>query len=186
MGQPKLLLRLEGKSLLRRAAETALGLCPRVFVVVGAEADRMREELTGLPVTVVENPEYAEGLGTSLRRGVQAALGLDAVLVLLADQVAIRPSHLQALVDAWHHTSARVVACTYGGTVGPPVIFHRSLFPELVRLAGDVGAKPVIERHRADAVLLPLPEAALDVDTPEDWARVQELLSARAPAPGGP
>jgi len=185
MGQPKLLLRLGGESLLRRAAKTALGVCPQVVVVVGAEADRMREELTGLPVTVVENPDYAQGISTSLRRGIQAASGADAVLVLLADQVAVTPDHLRTLVDVWQRTSARVVASTYGGTVGPPVIFHRSIFPDLVRLMGDVGAKPVIERYRAEAVWVPLPEATLDVDTPEDWIQAQRLLSGRAPAPGG-
>jgi len=186
MGQPKLLLRLEGKSLLRRAAETALGICPQVVVVVGAEADRMREELTGLAVTVVENPDYAQGISTSLRRGVQAASGADAVLVLLADQVAVTPDHLRTLVAVWERTSARIVASTYEGTVGPPVILHRSIFPELMRLTGDEGAKPLIERYRAEAVWVPLPEAALDVDTPEEWDQAKELLSGRAPLPGAP
>lgn len=174
MGQPKLLLRLGGKTLLRRAVETALAVCEEVVVVVGPEADRMREELCDLPVTVVENPDHALGLSTSLRRGIEAVADADAVLLLLADQPALTPQHLQRLVETGRQTGARVVACAYRDTVGPPALFHRSLFGELRALKGDVGAKPVLEAHREEAVFVPLEEAALDVDTPEDWARIQQ------------
>ncbi|MDR7415504.1 MAG: nucleotidyltransferase family protein [Armatimonadota bacterium] len=174
MGQPKLLLRLGGKTLLRRAVETALAVCGEVVVVVGPEADRMREELRDLPVTIVENPDHVLGLSTSLRRGIEAVADADAALLLLADQPALTPGHLRRLVEAWERTGARIVACAYRGTVGPPALFHRSLFGELRALRGDVGAKPVLEAHREEAVFLPLEEAALDVDTPEDWARIHQ------------
>ncbi len=176
MGQQKLLLRLEGKTLLRRAAEAAVAVCDEVVVVVGPEADRMRAELSDLPVRVVDNPESAQGLSTSLRKGIEAAAGAEAVLLLLADQPAITPEHLRRLVETWQHRGARIVACTYQGTAGPPVLFHRSLFGALQALQGDVGAKAVLQAHEEEAVLVPLEEAALDVDTPEDWARLQETL----------
>ncbi|MDR5709249.1 MAG: nucleotidyltransferase family protein [Armatimonadota bacterium] len=176
MGQPKLLLRLGGKTLLRRAVETALGVCGRVAVVVGPEADRMRAELQDLPVEVVENPEHELGLSTSLRRGIEAVAEAEAVLLLLADQPALTPQHLQRLVETWRRSGARIVACTYRGTVGPPTLFHRTLLPELKALRGDVGAKPILEAHRDEAIFVPLEEAALDVDTPEDWVRVQESI----------
>ncbi|MCS7171844.1 MAG: nucleotidyltransferase family protein [Armatimonadetes bacterium] len=176
MGQPKLLLHLGGKSLLRRVVETALGICDEVVVVVGPEADRMQAELSGLPVRVVENPEHAQGLSTSLRRGIEAVEDAEAVLLLLGDQPALTPQHLQRLVEIWRREGVRIVACAYRGTVGPPALFHRALFSELKALQGDVGAKPVLEAHGSEAVFVPLEEAALDVDTPEDWARVREAL----------
>ncbi len=176
MGKPKLLLRLGGKTLLRRAVETALAACDRVAVVVGPEATRMRAELHGLPVTVVENPDHELGLSTSLRRGIEAVEDAQAVLLLLADQPALTPQHLQRLVETWRRSGARVIACAYRGTVGPPALFDRTLFAELKALHGDVGAKPVLEAYREEAILLPVEEAALDVDTPEDWARVQEIV----------
>ncbi len=183
MGRPKLLLRLGDKTLLRRAAEAALAVCDEVVVVVGPEADRMRAELHDLPVRVVENPESAQGLSTSLRKGIEAAEGAEAILLLLADQPAITPEHLRRLVETWRHSGARIVACTYQGTSGPPALFHRSLFGALQALQGDVGAKAVLQAHREEAVLVPLEEAALDVDTPEDWARLKQILGGSPEQP---
>lgn len=172
MGNPKLLLRWRGATLLRRAAEAALGACPRVVVVVGPEPERMREELRGLPVEVVVNPDHGEGIASSLRRGVQSVHDADAVLVTLADQPAVAAEHLRRLVQAYRSSGARLVAASYAGTVGVPAVFGRELFPELLSLRGDAGAKRVVERHRDEAVLVPVPEAAVDVDTPEDWRRL--------------
>ncbi len=172
MGQPKLLLRWGGVSLLRRAAEAAVAACCRVVVVVGPDPDRMRAELRSLPVEVVTNPGYAEGISSSLRCGLRAVLDAPAILVALADQPAVTAKHLCALVQAYRRTGAPVVAASYAGTVGVPAVFSRELFPELLSLTGDVGAKGVIDRHRHEAVLVPVPEAAVDVDTPEDWVQL--------------
>ncbi|MFN3285970.1 MAG: NTP transferase domain-containing protein [bacterium] len=179
MGQPKLLLRWGGASLLRRAAEAAAAACRQVVVVVGPEPDRMRAELRGLPVEVVTNPDYVEGIASSLRCGLRAVRDAPAVLVALADQPAVTAEHLCRLVQAYRTTGAPVVAASYAGTVGVPAVFSRQLFPELMSLRGDVGAKAVIERHRDEAVLVPVPEAAVDVDTPEDWVQ----LTGRRTAP---
>jgi molybdenum cofactor cytidylyltransferase len=172
MGKPKLLLRWGASSLLRRAVEAALAAADRVVVVVGPDPDRMREELAGLPVQVVVNPDHAQGLASSLRCGLRALPDAPAVLVTLADQPRVTGDHLRRLVEAYRTTGAPVVAASYAGTVGVPAVFRRDLFGELLSLQGDSGARPVIERHRDEAVLVPVPEAAVDVDTPEDWARL--------------
>lgn len=172
MGQAKLLLRWGGVSLLRRAVEAAAAACRRVVVVVGPDPDRMRAELGGLPVQVVANPDYAEGIASSLRCGLRAARDAPAVLVVLADQPAVTAEQLCRLVREYRRTGAPVVAASYAGTVGVPAVFSRQLFPELLALTGDVGARGVIDRHRDETILVPVPEAAVDVDTPEDWAKV--------------
>lgn len=183
MGTPKLLLAWRGKSLLRRAAEAALGACQRVVVVVGPEAHRMREELASLPVLVVTNPGYAEGMAASLRRGLQEVADARAVLVVLADQPAVTTDHLRQLIQAYRKTAAPVVAATYEGAVGAPAVFARSLFPELMSLHGDVGARRVVEEHRQAAVLVPLPEAGVDVDTPADWDALTAPRGTQPPEP---
>jgi len=173
MGRPKLLLPWGGKSLLRRAAEAALGACRRVVVVVGPQADRMRSELTSLPVLVVTNPDYAEGIAASLRRGLQEVTDAPAALVVLADQPAVTAEHLCSLIQVYRKSGAPLAAASYGDAVGAPAVFARRLFPELLALRGDVGAKRVVEEHRQEAALVPVPEAAVDVDTPEDWEHLQ-------------
>ncbi|MER3456637.1 MAG: 4-diphosphocytidyl-2C-methyl-D-erythritol synthase [candidate division GAL15 bacterium] len=169
MGQDKLLLRWRGVSLLRHAAEAAVAACGRVVVVVGPNPDRMRAELEGLPVEVVDNPDYREGIASSLRCGLRKVLDAPAVLITLADQPALTADHLRQLVQAYRSTGARVVAASYADTAGAPAVFARELFADLLELRGDTGAKQVVDRHREGAILVPLPEAAWDVDTPQDW-----------------
>lgn len=177
MGHPKLLLRLRRKSLLRRAAETAQSVCERVIVVLGADADRLGGELEGLDVEVVHNPHYAEGLSSSLRRGVEAAGSARAVLVMLGDQPLVTADDLRRLVTEYEAGSISIAAASFGDTIGVPAIFDRSLFLELAGLRGDAGAKAVIEAHRDHCRLVPIPAAAADVDTREDWERLSRTLT---------
>ncbi len=172
MGRPKLLLRWKGRTLVRAAAEAALQACARVVVVVGPQAERMRSELASLPLLVVTNPDHREGISSSLRCGLREVADAPAVLVTLADQVQVTGPHLRRLVDAYRSTRAPVVAASYGDTVGVPAVFAQEVFPDLLALRGDVGAKGVIQRYGDRVVRVPLPEAAVDVDTPEDWERL--------------
>lgn len=177
MGQPKLLLRLGRKSLLRRAVETAQSVCERVIVVLGADADRLGAELEGLDVEAVHNPHHAEGLSSSLRCGVEAAGSVRAVLITLADQPLVTAGDLRDLVAEYERSGAPIVAATYGDTVGVPAIFDRSLFGELAGLRGDAGARAVIEVHRSECRAVPVPAAATDVDAPEDWERLSRTFT---------
>jgi molybdenum cofactor cytidylyltransferase len=143
-----------------------------VIVVLGADADRLGAELAGLDVHLVHNPDYAEGLSSSLRRGVEAAGSARAVLVTLADQPLVTADDLRGLVAEYERGGAAIVAASYGDTVGVPAIFDSSLFSELAGLRGDAGARAVIEAHRSECRLVPIPAAATDVDSPEDWERL--------------
>ena len=141
----------------------------------------MRAELAGLDIAIVENPDWAEGLSTSLRAGLDAldppdARGspVDAALFTTCDQPLVTAATLRALVATYDATRPPVVACAYAGVVGVPALFDRSLFAELRALRGDAGAKRVIESHRADLVTVPAPEAALDVDTALDARRLAD------------
>jgi molybdenum cofactor cytidylyltransferase len=180
-GAPKQLLRLAGQALVRRAALAALeSRCERVVVVTGAHAEAVDRALAGLALESVHCAHWESGLAASLRAGVSAALARDgaaSVLVLLADQPAVSTSLLHALL-AKHDAGAAIVACEYGGEPGVPALFAAHYARELLALEGDRGAKALLLRERASTALVPFPEGVLDVDTPDDWARVSRILAA--------
>ena len=173
MGRPKQLLPYRGRSLLRHAAEAALATpCRPVAVVLGAAAALAEAELAGLPVDAVRNPRWADGIGTSIRAGIAALGAADAAIILLADQPLLGPAALLALLERFAQDRPDAVASEYAGTLGVPALFARSLFPALLSLADDEGAKRVI--LAGNAARVPFPDGAIDVDTPADYQRLAE------------
>ena len=173
MGRNKMLLELQGESLVRRAAQRALaaGLSP-VVVVIGHEADRLRAELKGLPLELAVNPDYTGPTSGSLHRGLNL-LGADveAVVVMLGDMVRVTVETLAMLVAAARGTEALLVVSRYGDVTAPPLLFRRALFGELLAWTGEGCGKAVVQAHRREAMYVERPEALLaDVDTPEDLA----------------
>jgi molybdenum cofactor cytidylyltransferase len=177
LGANKLLVRLGGETVLRRAVRTAraAGLDP-VCVVLGEDPERLLPELDGLPVVLVVNPEPGRGMSRSLREGV-AALPDDVagVAVLLADMPFVGAAMVRAVVEA--AGDAPMAAASYEGVIAPPYFYRRALFAELLELDGDGCGKRVYKRHQAEAAIAPLPAAALaDLDVPADVERARELL----------
>ena len=190
LGQPKQLVPFRGRSLLRHAAETALGcVCRPVVVVLGALADRLERELSGLAVTVATNRQWQEGLGSSIRAGLNAlgpeTGGPEAVVIMLCDQPLITARFLDQLVRVHRSSGRGIVAAEYGGAAGVPALFSRAYYPELAALRGGRGAKPIIVKHAKEAAWIPLPEAAFDLDHPEDFARLESFSGATSPGPKG-
>jgi len=178
LGHPKQLLPYQGRTLLRHAAETAFASrCRPVVVVLGAQAARLRAEMAGLEVLIAENPDWEQGMGSSIRAGLgsleASAPGLAGVVLMLCDQPLITAGALDALVQSHLDTNAPLVASEYGGTRGVPAFFSRALFPDLRALKGEQGAKAVLAAHAPEAVALPLPAGIWDVDTESDYERLQ-------------
>src|SRR2546426_3190078 len=178
MGKNKMLLELDGESLIRRAAKRALaaGLSPLV-VVVGHEADRLRAELKDLPLVFAVNPDYTGPTSGSLHQGLNA-LGpdVDAVVVMLGDMVRVSAETLSGLVAAARGTEAPLVVSRYGDVTAPPLLFRRVLFGELLAWSGEGCGKTVVQRHRDEAADLDWPGQALaDVGTPEGFPAAQPL-----------
>jgi len=183
LGRPKQLLPFRGRSLLRHAAETALASsCRPVVVVLGAFAGRLSGELSGLPVTVALNPQWNEGLSSSIRAGLKAlppeGAGPNALLIMLCDQPLISAQFLDRLVAVHLSGGSGIVAAEYGGEGGVPALFSRAYFPELAALRGSRGAKPIIVKYAKHAQRIPLPEAALDIDRQEDIECLGRLAGA--------
>jgi molybdenum cofactor cytidylyltransferase len=177
MGTPKQLLQFRGQSLLRRVALTALEAgCRPVIVVTGANAEQCREELHGLEVLEAKNPQWESGMGSSVRAGVEALVKADAnavaVILMLCDQPFVTPNIVARLVAAHRSTGSPIVASQYGESFGVPALFTRSIFAELAGLEGGSGAKQVIKGHASEANFVPFPMGEIDVDTPDDFARL--------------
>lgn len=176
MGSPKQLLRIDGITLVRRAAEIALASrCQAVYLVVGAAAEALRQELSGLDLEVVENPGWETGLAGSIRVGIEAVRAarpeLDAAILAPVDQPRLHTPLLDRLIEVFEGGERGIVACSYAGTVGAPALFARAHFPELTALRGDRGAKSLLEAHAAELAQVPFPDGATDLDTPEDFQR---------------
>jgi molybdenum cofactor cytidylyltransferase len=175
MGSNKLLFELGGESVLHGAARRAreAGLDP-LIVVLGHQAEQNAAALEGLPCLKVINPDYAEGINTSLKTGV-AALPDDvqAVVVMLADMPYVTPEMLDGLVERYRASGAPLVISDYEGVNAPPMLYDRSLFAELLAMTGEGCGREVVKRHRREAEVLAWPAAALtDLDVPEDWDRI--------------
>lgn len=179
-GSHKLLAAFDGTALVRRGAEAALAGRPdRVVVVTGHRAEEIEAELAGLAVEIVRNPDYAEGMSTSLRAGI-AALDPDCggVVVMLADMPHVKGSDVRRLLDVFAETGSRaVVRAVSGGKRGNPVVLPRAAFAAVLQLEGDVGARNIIESAGLDVLDVEIGAAAhVDVDTPEALAAAGGVL----------
>jgi len=178
LGRPKQLIEFEGKTLIRRAAEALIkGGCAPVVVVLGAEITDSKSALDGLDVAIAINEGWESGMGSSIGAGMSHLLGtenaLDAVLISLCDQPHITGEHIKEFVGLFSARKASVVSAGYDGIAGVPALFSKALFPRLLSLTGDKGARELI-RNAPDAVTIPLPEASIDIDTATDALALTE------------
>jgi len=182
MGGPnKLLAEIAGKPLVRRVVEQALASRAKpVIVVTGHQREKVEAALAGLPVMFSHNPDFADGLSTSLKAGMAALPeDADAAVVCLGDMPQVDAALIDRLSDAFDpERGALIVAPTFGGKRGNPVVWARRFFPELAALQGDVGARHLIGAH-ADALVEVAAEnrgVFLDVDTPDALAAARAEL----------
>ncbi len=168
LGQPKQLLQLNGQTLIRRAALAVLSAnLSRVAVIAGSHAAAVADELRDLPVEIIVNQEWREGMAAAVRCAVNNAGEAEALLLTPCDLPLLSIAHLRALIEQFEREDAPIVASRYNETLGAPLIIGRALWPELLELRGDVGARRVIMRHEASYIVWP--DGALDVDTRQDW-----------------
>lgn len=173
MGSAKLLEPLADRPMVRWAVEAALASAARpVVVVTGHRADEVAHALRDLPVTFVHNPDYAQGMATSLRAGISHVPHADAAVVCLGDMPRVTAHHIDRLIAAFDPTTAPIVVPTHDRKRGNPVLWARRFFPEIEDLRGDVGARALLDRHADQVHLLAIDDPAilLDVDTPQALA----------------
>jgi molybdenum cofactor cytidylyltransferase len=169
-GSAKQLVRLAGRPLLHTVVTRASEVTGNALIVVlGSGAAQLAPLLKHSPGSVVINQEWREGLASSIRAGVaRLPAACSAVMLLLADQAAVTAEDLKRLAGSWRKQPQHIAAALYSGSCGAPAIFPRSSFRSLSELRGDTGARALLVRNPDRVVRVPMPSAAVDVDTPED------------------
>jgi molybdenum cofactor cytidylyltransferase len=186
-GRDKLLEAVAGRAMLRAAAEAACASqADRTLVVLPPGAPERRAALDGLSVTVLEAPEWREGMAASLRAGLAAtAEGIDAVVVLLADMPEVTAAHIDRVIAAYDPDEGREIcrAMAEDGSPGHPVLFGRRFFESLRALTGDEGARALLGEAAEFVTDVPTPGrgATLDLDTPEAWDAWRATQAAPVP-----
>lgn len=174
LGQPKQLLQYHGKTLLDHSVnEAANAKADAVVVVLGKNADLFKDEIDKENVRVVVNKDWAEGMASSVRLGLDTLLNskpyIDAVIFMVCDQPHISSLVLDELITTQQKTTKQIVTCNYGESIGPPALFHKKYFRELMELKGDIGARNIIQKNMSDVATVLFPEGKIDIDTKEDY-----------------
>jgi CTP:molybdopterin cytidylyltransferase MocA len=174
LGRPKQLVDYQGETLIARSVRIAreAGLEP-VVVVVGAEREAVRAAARA-KVSFAENDDWREGIASSMRAGLKAVeeIAPDAagVVMMACDQPRLTAEHLLRLVDGF--AAGALVCSMYAGVRGVPAVFPRSMFPELMKLSGDVGARKLLGHGGWSVVEVPFDGGEVDIDAPEDLGRL--------------
>jgi len=185
LGEPKALVRVHGVSLLRRTLKLAATLnAARITVVLPRNATRYRIEarsskVRGSEIRFVVNLQRA-GLSNSVRRGICTARYSRALLFLPVDLINLQPRELARLISRWRATPRRVIARRIGGHGVTPLLLPRRLYAPALRIAGDVGLRDLISHLPAEErVLVDMPSAAADIDTPRDLKEARQRFRSR-------
>jgi molybdenum cofactor cytidylyltransferase len=175
MGRTKQVLRIGQVTMLQKVMDTyRLANVDKLVVVLGADAGNVRKGVKFRDETVVVNERFEDGMSGSIRAGVAAVpKDAEAALIALGDQPTLRPGTIDRIVEEYKATGAPIVVPVYHGQRGNPVLFHRSVFPQLMRLEGDVGAKSVVRTNERGLREVAVEDSGIlfDVDTPEDYHR---------------
>ncbi len=177
MGHSKQLLKFNDVSFVKRAAQIALSSrCDRLYVVVGAESSAVSSEVEGADVTIVPNPNWRRGMGSSIHAAIREVKCerklFDAVLILLVDQPAVSIALLNEMIQQFEEGSD-LVASFYSNSLSVPALFPKAYFEELENLPDNRGAKALLKKHDTKVIKIPFPDGAFDIDTPEDLERLR-------------
>jgi len=174
LGMPKQNLLFNGKTLLQHSVDNALAsVCSKVIVVLGANTALIDPLKTHPNLLVTHNAEWAEGMGASIRRGLTTLLNTeprsDSVVLMLCDQPFADTPLINNLAATSESSAKSIIACTYENTVGPPALFNRMHFDELLRLTGNEGAKKLLLKYQQQVQTIPFALGSVDIDTTSDY-----------------
>jgi len=177
LGKPKQLLLYKGRTLLQNALSTAISsrLNP-IIAVLGADATFIGKKIEETNIHIVYNPEWQEGIASSIRRGIQELEkmdpGADAAIIMVCDQPHITSSLLNDLLMVQQQTKKPIAASHYNGVPGTPALFHKTIFPELLLLKGDKGAGSILRQQVSRVATVAFPLGAIDIDTTNNYEKL--------------
>lgn len=179
LGQAKQILTYQGKSLIRHIAEVAINSqCQPIVVVLGAYFETIEPHLIDLNIRIVYNQQWSTGMASSIRSGLNAietiAPDIEAIVLMLCDQPFVSLNLINRLISRYQTTNCNIVASKYAGILGVPALFDKKLFSQLALLQGDIGARKIIHQHYSSCSSIDFFEGVIDIDTLEDYQRLQE------------
>lgn len=182
LGQPKQLLEYLGTSLVQRIAQIAVNAVKKpVVVMLGANYSLIHAHLTHLPVHIVYNPDWPQGMTSSIRKGLMALLSIspetEGVIFAVCDQPYITPGLFQKMISVGSKSHKSIVACLYNNVPGTPVLFKKDFFDRLLALKDSEGARKIIQSHPESVETVPFPHGIFDVDTMQDYVALQNKLT---------
>ena len=174
LGRPKQLLAYQGDYLLNHAIKVTKQVnVAATVVIIGAEAELLLNEIKNVDVKVVLNQQFKEGISSSIRCGVQYIQDYDRnienIIIMVCDQPYVDGAHILKLIACHEATGAKIVASIYSDRKGVPALFNKQLFPELLTLKGDTGAKELIKKYTIETATVFLPLGEIDIDTEENY-----------------
>lgn len=176
MGEPKLLLQIEGKPMIERVVNSFEGVADKLVVVLGHQPEKLIPTLERLGIRWVVNENYQEGMASSFKTGLHELQGCDTVFLALGDQPFVEKGFLLKAIEMWK-TGARIVSPVYEGKKGHPVLFDKSLFDEIFSLQRHEMIRDVIHRHENEHCLVEAGGwAVIDLDTPEAAKHLPSLF----------
>lgn len=173
MGVPKQAIEINGKSLIKSTIDTALSVDSTVVtVVLGANKESFVGSLEGMPITLIDNPNWEKGMGTSIKMGLVGSYMVDkalsGVLILTSDMPFVDKSLLSMILSQAQSDKYDIIACKYGNTGGVPAFFSRKLFNDILDLPDEEGAKKLILDNKKTTYWIDFPKGNIDLDTPTD------------------
>ncbi len=174
MGKPKMLLPYNDKTFLQHIVDEIKELnSVQLLVVTGSCHSLLQPILASKKIPLIENKKWEEGMGSSIRAGIEYIQSnyknTEAVLILVCDQPFISSSLLNDLIETANQKGKGIIASAYSDTLGTPVLFNRKYFGQLLTLSGQSGAKRIIQQFDDDVASVEFPAGATDIDTPEDY-----------------
>lgn len=172
LGYPKQLVVHKQESLIVHALSEATKVSSTVLVVLGAHAESVTSEILDKPVQRIYNSQWEEGIASSIRCGLAHLLDKDpslvGVILMVCDQPFVDSTLLSKLITTHEKTNKPIIASAYQGVMGTPVLFHKSFFPCLLEIKGQVGAKQIITQHEESVASITFPLGFVDIDTKQD------------------
>jgi molybdenum cofactor cytidylyltransferase len=177
LGMPKQNLLFQGRTLLERAVNHAGESCDKVIVILGANVEHIHFHIDNADVIILQNDEWHEGMSSSIRLGIaklqEISTDIDSAILMLCDQPFADAALLNQLIRQKSNSNKAIVASGYNGTFGPPALFDKSKFPELLELSGREGAKKIIAKYSDELDVVAFPLGIIDIDTTGDYERLE-------------
>ena len=183
LGSPKQLLKHNNANLIQHAIDEAFSAdAEKVLVVLGSGAEIISDSINKKKAHILNNKNWEEGIASSIRTGVENARllspSIDAVILMVCDQPYVSSSLLKSLVAHHNDSGKPIVASQYKDTLGTPVLFHKTIFPELLKLNGDTGAKQIIIDHKEKVQPVKFPLGDIDIDNITDYEMLLQKNSS--------